>query len=87
MSNGLCPTCRKPSATLHYVEGDWMCSVCTHHVQQAGCRLFEFGHENPVDAKGSTAHVRDIKDRRWHPKEHRQFYHSKELGKTYFFPK
>lgn len=40
-----------------------------------------------MDPKGSTAHVREIKDRRYHPKEDRTFHYSKELGKTYFFPK
>jgi hypothetical protein len=49
--------------------------------------MFEYGHENPSDPQGSTAHVRDIKDRRWHPQEKRTFYYSKELGKKYFFKK
>lgn len=50
------------------------------------CRLFEMGHENPSDPKGSTAHVRDIKARRYNPTEKRTFYAS-ELGRTYFIPK
>jgi hypothetical protein len=66
---------------------DWVCHICASGVESSGCRLFEFGHENPSDPRGSTAHVRDIKDRRWHPTEKRQFYYSKELGKSYFFPK
>lgn len=47
----------------------------------------EMGAANPRDPKGSTAHVRDIEDRRWHPTEKRMFYWSKEKPKTYFFPK
>lgn len=85
--DGLCPRCHKPSSSVYLVGNDWVCSHCVSGFHNSGCRLFEFGVENPVDAKGSTAHVRDIKDRRWHPKEKRLFYYSKELGKTYFFPK
>jgi hypothetical protein len=47
----------------------------------------EMGTANPLDPKGSTAHVRDIQDRRWHPTEKRMFYYSKEKPKTYFLPK
>jgi predicted amidophosphoribosyltransferase len=86
-NNGFCPSCNKPSSSLIYSDGDWFCRHCVSSGDSVSCRLFEFGHENPIDAKGSTAHVRDIRDRRWHPQEKRMFYYSKELGKTYFFPK
>lgn len=49
------------------------------------CRLFEFGQENPIDAKGSTAHVRDIKKRRIDPKTKEFFYY--KTPKAYFFTK
>lgn len=86
MENGLCSSCQKPSSTFRFIGDSWVCGFCAPSLE-SGCRLFEFGHENPSDAKGSTAHVRDIKDRRWHPQEKRLFYYSKELGRKYFFPK
>lgn len=83
----MCHSCSNFSASLHYEDGKWVCGLC-YRRPESGCRLFEYGQENPMDPKGSTAHVRDIKDRRWHPKEKRLFYYSKEgLGKSYFFPK
>jgi len=45
----------------------------------------EMGVENPYDPKGSTAHVRDIKQRRWDQKEKRMFYYKGET--RYSFPK
>lgn len=45
----------------------------------------EMGVENPMDPKGSTAHVRDIKLRRIDPKTKEVFNY--EPPKTYFFPK
>ncbi len=82
-----CKRCKKYAPSLHYEQGHWVCRHCRQVGDSMSCRLFEFGHENPLDTKGSTAHVRDIKDRRYHPQEKRLFYYSKELGKTYFFPK
>ena len=87
MNERFCSQCRKPAASLHYVDGVWGCRHCMAGASAVGCRLFEYGHENSIDSKGSTAHVRDIKDRRWQPQEKRMFYYSKELGKSYFFPK
>jgi hypothetical protein len=87
VENGICPRCRKAAASLYYDGGDFACRHCMGRIDPVGCCLFEFGHENPLDAKGSTAHVRDIKDRRYHPQEKRMFYYSQELGKTYFIPK
>ena len=87
MSVDFCPECHKPAATFRLVDGRWVCHFCVPRLEFIGCRLFEYGHENPSDPGGSTAHVRDIKDRRWHPQEKRTFYYSKELGKTYFLPK
>ena len=49
------------------------------------CRPFEYGHENPDDPKGSTAHVRDIKTRRLDTKTKKMFYYEKP--KTYFLPR
>jgi hypothetical protein len=45
----------------------------------------EMGVENPMDPKGSTAHVREIKTRRIDPKTKAVFNY--EPPKTYFFPK
>jgi hypothetical protein len=81
-----CNQCGRFDGTLHWNNG-WVCKDCYQIPSPMNCRLFEFGHENPQDPQGSTAHVRDIKDRRWHPQEKRSFYYSRELGKTYFFPK
>lgn len=70
--------------TLHYQVGHWVCSHCyVSPDPRDTCRPFEFGHENPTDPKGSTAHVRDIKARRIDPKTKKQFYY--ETPKTYFF--
>lgn len=81
-----CAKCDHFSSSLHYQDGKWVCRPC--YVPETSLSpMFEYGHENPIDAKGSTAHVRDIKDRRYHHGEKRLFYYSKELGKTYFFPK
>src|ERR1017187_8776250 len=87
MNDDYCPDCKKPSSSLFYMGDGWRCRHCLSRTDDNSCRLFEYGHENKMDAKGSTAHVRDIKDRRWHPQEKRMFYYSKELGKTYFLPR
>lgn len=82
----LCNQCEKDAITLHYQDGDWVCHFCYMAPARSDtCRLFEFGSENPMDARGSTAHVRDIKARRIDPKTKTQFYYEKP--KTYFFPK
>lgn len=83
--NGKCPKCQKWAASLHYIDGDWGCRHCMAPFREPNCRLFEYGIENPVDAKGSTAHVRDIKSRRIDPKTKTVFNYEKP--KTYFFPK
>lgn len=43
----------------------------------------EMGVENPIDPKGSTAHVRDIKNRRYDAKADKQFQY--KPPKKYFF--
>lgn len=78
----MCKNCGKYSGSLHYQGGDWLCRHC-YGSGDTGCRLFEYGVENPIDAKGSTAHVRDIKARRLDPKTKTLFYYEKP--KTYFF--
>lgn len=85
VNNGICPKCDKPAATLKLDGGVWVCRVCAGHGESLGCRLFEYGVENPMDSKGSTAHVRDIKARRIDPKTKTQFYY--QAPKTYFFSK
>lgn len=84
--NRFCSSCNKPSGTL-YMEGDeWVCRHCwTGEAKPQTCRLFEKGAENPYDKDGTTAHVRDIKSRRWHPTEKRMFYYKPSA--SYFFPK
>lgn len=83
-----CDKCHSFSAT-RYLDGDaWVCRACWIAPERMDtCRLFERGQENPQDPEGTTAHVRDIKDRRWHPTEKRTFYWSKEKPKSYVFLK
>lgn len=82
----LCAKCDHFSATLHYQDDIWVCRPCyVAPGDGLSCRPFEFGHENPADPHGSTAHVRDIKARRLDPKTKTLFYYEKP--KTYFFPK
>lgn len=85
MLDGICPKCSKPAMTLRYVDGIFVCAHCVGRHSDLGCRTFEYGHENPLDPKGSTAHVRDIKARRYDFKEKRTFNY--EPPKTYFFPR
>jgi len=81
-----CAGCGKPSSTLHLDGEAWVCRHCFHApAVPAGCNLFERGHENPMDPDGTTAHIRDIKARRWDPKENRVFYYAPPRG--YSFPK
>lgn len=90
MEDNLCRKCGKWDHVLKGSGPDFelLCRDCfTFNPDRDSCRLFEYGHENPIDPKGSTAHIRDIRDRRWHPTEKRMFYYSKELGRTYFLPK
>lgn len=85
MNDGLCQNCGKPSSSVFYVGGQWNCRHCVPGINDPSCRLFEYGVENPIDPKGSTAHVRDIKARRIDPKTKTFFYYEKP--KTYFFSK
>ncbi len=77
-----CVDCQRYSASLNYRDGDWVCKHC-YGGYGSSCRLFEYGVENPIDPKGSTAHVRDIKSRRIDPKTKTVFNY--EAPKTYFF--
>lgn len=81
-----CDKC-KTEVSSKFLDGDWwVCKRCWIAPELADqCRPFEYGHENPRDPEGSTAHVRDIKQRRWHPEEKRMFYYTPP--KTYSFPK
>lgn len=84
----MCPKCGKQAIKLTYEQetGEFICRYClTGASSETSCRLFEYGHENPIDPKGSTAHVRDIKARRYDFKEKRLVY--AESPKTYFFKK
>ena len=82
-----CSVCAYPDTTLYYRVGSWYCKTCKPSDEETAPYFKETGRANPFDPKGSTAHIRDIKDRRWNPKEKRMFYYSKEQPKTYFFPK
>lgn len=84
-----CVECKKPN---EYVDFLGRCYACFEELKwrdskskQAAVYFKEMGVENPTDAKGSTAHVRDIKNRRYDPKTNETFYHKPK--KTYFFPK
>lgn len=85
MEDKLCEQCG--IASQRYA----LCNKCYDAWQNKGFGdvpyFKEMGTENTGDSKGSTAHVRDIKDRRWNSVEKRMFYHSKERPKTYFLPK
>lgn len=85
MNDELCAKCKKFAASLFYDGDGWYCRHCISGNHDSRCRLFEYGVENPIDPKGSTAHVRDIKARRIDPKTKTMFYY--EGPKTYFFPK
>jgi hypothetical protein len=77
-----CAICEKPSSSYLVIDGQLICRWCAP-APEAGCRLFEYGHENPMDPKGSTAHVRDIKARRY-DNESKKVYYEKP-SRTYFF--
>ena len=81
-----CPWCHKPAAHWVYYSGtsELICKKCAPP-EGSECLLFERGVENPMDPKGTTAHVRDIKARRIDPKTKTTFYYQKP--KTYFLPK
>lgn len=80
-----CELCSHYATTLHYQTGQWVCRSCyLAPAPMDTCRMFERGHENPVDPQGTTAHVRDIKARRLDPKTKQLFYYEKP--KTYFLP-
>jgi len=82
VTGSICNSCLNQSSSLHYDEGQWLCRHC-YRSPESSCRLFEYGHENPRDAGGSTAHVRDIKSRRLEPGTNRVV---RDTGpKTYFF--
>ena len=84
---GLCFSCGKAAGSLYLEDRSWVCRHCRGREDGELAYLKVMGSENPMDPKGSTAHVKDIKDRRWHPTENRMFYHSKEKPKSYYFPK
>lgn len=80
-----CTQCGNVAGTL-YLDGEaWVCRHCLSDVPGDAPYFKEMGVENPRDPEGSTAHVRDIKARRWDPKEERLFYYTPP--KTYFFLK
>lgn len=66
-------------------EGKWICKFCYRGEPSSEPYFKEVGVENPYDKKGSTVHVRDIKNRRLDTKTNKMFYY--EAPKTYFFPK
>lgn len=64
---------------------EWVCKHCFKGDSGDVPYFKEMGVENPGDPKGSTAHVRDIKNRRYDSKTDKTYYHQPK--KTYFFPK
>lgn len=80
-----CQKCQEISGTLYYADRSWYCKMCRPIEDSQFPYIKEMGTENPFDPKGSTAHVRDIKQRRWHPKEKRMFRYNGP--KSYFFSK
>jgi len=80
-----CSTCGDLAGTL-YMDGElWLCRHCVNRLPPLAPYFKEMGTANPSDPGGSTAHVQDIRKRRWHPTEKRLFYY--EPPKAYFFPK
>lgn len=82
-----CDQCKEEVGALHYAGHSlWLCRHCFAPPDpMITSRPFEKGHENPLDKGGTTAHVRDIKARRWDPQEKRMFYYKGE--RSFFFPK
>lgn len=85
--NSICVEC---GDTKDQVDFLGRCSECFERLKWEEPRnpvhapyFKEMGVENPVDAKGSTAHVRDIKNRRYDAKEDRTFQY--KPPKKYFF--
>lgn len=78
-----CEGCGRPAGSLNLQSGFWICRHCYVKPPVTDtCRPFERGRENPMDKDGSTAHIRDIKRRRWDPVERRSFNYAGP--KTYF---
>lgn len=84
MGQSICEKCEKPASSLYLEEMKWVCKHC-RSFDEPSLYFKEVGVENPYDKKGSTAHVRDIKNRRLDTKTNRMFYY--EAPKSYFFPK
>lgn len=82
--DGICGKCKKHSSSYRLVEGIWLCRHC-RQVVEGGFYFKEMGVENPADPKGSTAHVRDIKARRFDVKTKETYYNKSRTA--YFFPK
>ena len=79
-----CAKCHSIASSLFYQDGQWVCNGCYQVPPMTEtCRMFEYGHENPQDPKGSTAHVREIKTRRIDPKTKTVFNYSPP--KSYFY--
>jgi len=84
-----CAVCLKPCSSLFFDLGEeaWLCRHC-RELEPGTFPYFKETGNNPYNPKATVAHLNDVGDRRWHPKEKRMFHYSKEgLGKTYFFPK
>lgn len=81
-----CAECGQAAGTLHYQHANhlFVCRHCYDRPPDADtCRAFEYGHENPIDPKGSTAHVRDIKLRRIDPKT-KEVFNYKSPSKYFY---
>lgn len=80
-----CNVCGCAPGSLYLDDNQWLCKTCYQKPYEERPYVKEMGVENPYDTKGSTAHVRDIKNRRLDPKTKKMFYY--QPPKTYFFPK
>lgn len=81
----MCESCKQKYGSLFLSGDQWLCKHCYYRSPDSLPYFKEVGVENPYDKQGSTAHVRDIKNRRLDTKTNKMFYH--EPPKTYFFPK
>jgi len=85
----ICVECGQPSEEVDFLG---RCTPCFEELKlrpaknkQNAPYFKEMGVENPVDPKGSTAHVRDIKNRRYDSKTDTTFDY--KPPKRYFIPK
>lgn len=79
MNHDVCPSCKKPSSILRWVDGYWLCRHCAPSFAGPSCRLFE---RDSVVPEATTAHIRDLESRRVDTKTGKMYY---DKGKVSYF--